>query len=48
MPDGAGPTQLVARRYQEEILSSAQRGNVIAALDTGTGKIYSQAATPTI
>lgn len=31
---------LLPRRYQEEIFSRAQRSNVIAALDTGTGKTY--------
>ncbi|KAF9009493.1 type III restriction enzyme [Cyathus striatus] len=29
---------LVPRRYQEEILVQAQKGNIIAALDTGSGK----------
>ncbi|KAI0628716.1 hypothetical protein C8Q77DRAFT_1145050 [Trametes polyzona] len=31
---------LLPRRYQEEIFVRAQRGNVIAALDTGSGKTY--------
>ncbi|KZT11110.1 uncharacterized protein LAESUDRAFT_642494 [Laetiporus sulphureus 93-53] len=31
---------LLPRRYQEEIFSRAQGSNVIAALDTGTGKTY--------
>ncbi|CCM04515.1 uncharacterized protein FIBRA_06696 [Fibroporia radiculosa] len=31
---------LLPRRYQEEIFARAQRGNVIAALDTGSGKTY--------
>ncbi|EMD34372.1 hypothetical protein CERSUDRAFT_55073 [Gelatoporia subvermispora B] len=31
---------LLPRRYQEEIFSRAQEGNVIAALDTGSGKTY--------
>ncbi|KAI0933522.1 hypothetical protein AcV5_005646 [Taiwanofungus camphoratus] len=31
---------LLPRRYQEEIFSRAQRSNVIAALDTGSGKTY--------
>lgn len=31
---------LVPRRYQEEIFSRAQERNVIAALDTGSGKTY--------
>ncbi|OCH90640.1 P-loop containing nucleoside triphosphate hydrolase protein [Obba rivulosa] len=31
---------LLPRRYQEEIFSRAQDGNVIAALDTGSGKTY--------
>ena len=38
------PTQdvevLLPRRYQEEIFSRAQDRNVIAALDTGSGKTY--------
>ncbi|KDR81905.1 hypothetical protein GALMADRAFT_59401 [Galerina marginata CBS 339.88] len=29
---------LVPRRYQEEVFSRAQKGNVIAAMDTGSGK----------
>lgn len=28
------------RKYQEEILKKAQTGNVIAALETGSGKTY--------
>ena len=31
---------LLPRRYQEEIFSRAQARNVIAALDTGSGKTY--------
>ena len=31
---------LLPRRYQEEIFSRAQERNVIAALDTGSGKTY--------
>ena len=31
---------LLPRKYQEEIFARAQRGNVIAALDTGSGKTY--------
>ncbi|OBZ75102.1 Dicer-like protein 1 [Grifola frondosa] len=31
---------LIPRRYQEEIFVRAQQGNVIAALDTGSGKTY--------
>ncbi|PCH38586.1 hypothetical protein WOLCODRAFT_88179 [Wolfiporia cocos MD-104 SS10] len=31
---------LLPRRYQEEIFSRARRSNVIAALDTGSGKTY--------
>lgn len=31
---------LLPRRYQEEIFVRAQEGNVIAALDTGSGKTY--------
>ncbi|KAL6308704.1 hypothetical protein BKA93DRAFT_725516 [Sparassis latifolia] len=31
---------LLPRRYQEEIFSRARGGNVIAALDTGSGKTY--------
>lgn len=31
---------LLPRRYQEEIFARAQRSNVIAALDTGSGKTY--------
>ena len=31
---------LLPRRYQEEIFVRAQQGNVIAALDTGSGKTY--------
>ncbi|KAI0059136.1 P-loop containing nucleoside triphosphate hydrolase protein [Artomyces pyxidatus] len=34
------PTTLTPRSYQEEIFSKAQQGNVIAALDTGSGKTY--------
>lgn len=31
---------LLPRRYQEEIFVRAQQGNVIAALDTGSGKTF--------
>lgn len=31
---------LLPRRYQEEIFTRAQQSNVIAALDTGSGKTY--------
>ncbi|KAH8100190.1 hypothetical protein BXZ70DRAFT_174315 [Cristinia sonorae] len=34
------PEALLPRRYQEEIFSRAQARNVIAALDTGSGKTY--------
>ncbi|KAI0373238.1 hypothetical protein BV20DRAFT_963060 [Pilatotrama ljubarskyi] len=37
--DGVSDT-LLPRRYQEEIFVRAQQGNVIAALDTGSGKTY--------
>ncbi|KZV99118.1 hypothetical protein EXIGLDRAFT_640865 [Exidia glandulosa HHB12029] len=40
MPDSPAPAPFVARKYQEEIFNSAIRGNVIAALDTGTGKTF--------
>ncbi|KAF8881944.1 hypothetical protein CPB84DRAFT_1791372 [Gymnopilus junonius] len=30
--------ELVPRQYQEEVFSRAQKGNIIAALDTGSGK----------
>ncbi|KAK7472560.1 Dicer-like protein 1 [Stygiomarasmius scandens] len=36
----AAPETLVPRRYQEEVFTQAQRGNVIAALGTGSGKTY--------
>ncbi|KAI8999078.1 hypothetical protein BD414DRAFT_527097 [Trametes punicea] len=39
MLDGVSDT-LLPRRYQEEIFVRAQQGNVIAALDTGSGKTY--------
>lgn len=32
--------QLLPRRYQEEIFVRAQEGNIIAALDTGSGKTF--------
>jgi endoribonuclease Dicer len=31
---------LLPRRYQEEIFERAQEGNIIAALDTGSGKTF--------
>jgi endoribonuclease Dicer len=31
---------LLPRRYQEEIFARAQEGNIIAALDTGSGKTF--------
>lgn len=31
---------LLPRRYQEEIFRQSQEGNVIAALDTGSGKTF--------
>jgi endoribonuclease Dicer len=31
---------LLPRRYQEEIFIRAQEGNVIAALETGSGKTF--------
>lgn len=33
-------TKLLPRAYQEEIFSRAQTGNVIAVLDTGSGKTF--------
>jgi len=36
MSTRAGPP-LVARRYQEEILDAAKKGNIIAVLPTGSG-----------
>ncbi|EJD46112.1 P-loop containing nucleoside triphosphate hydrolase protein [Auricularia subglabra TFB-10046 SS5] len=38
--DAARPAQLEARRYQEEIFVAAQQGNIIAVLDTGSGKTF--------
>lgn len=31
---------ILPRRYQEEIFARAQEGNIIAALDTGSGKTF--------
>jgi endoribonuclease Dicer len=36
--DTLGDNGLIPRRYQEEIFEKAVHGNVIAALDTGSGK----------
>jgi len=36
----ASVANLIPRRYQEEIFCRAQEGNIIAALDTGSGKTY--------
>jgi len=35
-----GDDDLIPRRYQEEIFEKAVHGNVIAALDTGSGKTF--------
>jgi ERCC4-related helicase len=32
-------SDLIPRAYQLEILAKAQEGNVIAAIDTGSGKV---------
>ena len=37
-PPIVGDDNLIPRRYQEEIFEKAVHGNVIAALDTGSGK----------
>ena len=37
-PPAIGDDGLIPRRYQEEIFEKAVHGNVIAALDTGSGK----------
>jgi len=37
-PSTLGDDGLIARRYQEEIFEKAVHGNIIAALDTGSGK----------
>jgi endoribonuclease Dicer len=37
-PSTLGGDGLIPRRYQEEIFEKAVHGNVIAALDTGSGK----------
>lgn len=37
-PAALGDDGLIPRRYQEEIFDKAVHGNVIAALDTGSGK----------
>ena len=37
-PSAPGDDGLIPRRYQEEIFEKAVHGNVIAALDTGSGK----------
>ena len=31
---------IVPRAYQEEIFERARQGNIIAAIDTGSGKTY--------
>ena len=33
-------TDLRPRRYQEEVFAQAQKSNIIAALETGSGKTY--------
>jgi endoribonuclease Dicer len=35
-----GSENLLPRRYQEEVFARAQQGNIIAALDTGSGKTF--------
>lgn len=40
LPVSAMGENLLPRRYQEEIFLRAQEGNVIAALDTGSGKTF--------
>jgi len=37
---GRGNENLLPRRYQEEVFCRAQEGNIIAALDTGSGKTF--------
>lgn len=39
-PPAADTTLLLPRRYQEEIFRRSQEENVIAALDTGSGKTF--------
>ncbi|KAJ3907181.1 hypothetical protein F5879DRAFT_796189 [Lentinula edodes] len=40
MTSNASVTELLPRKYQEEIFTQAQQGNIIAALDTGSGKTF--------
>ncbi|KAJ3785329.1 hypothetical protein GGU10DRAFT_313078 [Lentinula aff. detonsa] len=40
MAANASITTLLPRKYQEEIFTQAQQGNIIAALDTGSGKTF--------
>lgn len=38
--DSMASEELLPRHYQEEVFSRAQKGNIIAALDTGSGKTF--------
>ncbi|KAJ3854712.1 hypothetical protein EV368DRAFT_80366 [Lentinula lateritia] len=40
MTSDASVTKLLPRKYQEEICMQAQQGNIVAALETGSGKIF--------
>ncbi|KAJ3843793.1 P-loop containing nucleoside triphosphate hydrolase protein [Lentinula raphanica] len=40
MPSSSSITALLPRKYQEEIFTQAQQRNIIAALDTGSGKTF--------